>query len=311
MDNVVEASNILMNQQNPIARRTRALFYLKNSNTSQSTTILMNALNDSSVLLKHEICYILGQMLNLDCITTLRNTILNLDEDEIVRHEAGEALGNYHTESDFLEQFLGDKSRSVVETCYLAVCKAKEFKNLQTNIYSSMNKEINMDKCMNNENTEGNQIELISPFGSVDPAFPYIGMDLTELEEIYLNATCIYLQYKSMFSLRNINTEQAVHILGKGMKHKSALFRHEVAFVFGQMKKKESLQYLVERLNDKDEHEMVRHECAEAIGAIGCVDGLKLLDSYKNDPSVIVRESVEVAMDINEYMIGDELEYAK
>jgi deoxyhypusine monooxygenase len=43
-----------------------------------------------------------------------------------------------------------------------------------------------------------------------------------------------------------------------GLKAKSALFRHEIAFVLGQLQNPESIQVLTENLKDLEENEMVR-----------------------------------------------------
>jgi deoxyhypusine monooxygenase len=73
-----------------------------------------------------------------------------------------------------------------------------------------------------------------------------------------------------MFSLRNVSppTQESVEALADGFGDKSALFRHEIAYVFGQLSSKWSVKSLVERLSDENECEMVRHECAEALGGI-------------------------------------------
>lgn len=283
MENLEAAHRVLIDPSYPIKQRTRALFFLKNHPSPESAAFIMDALTDRSVLLKHEICYVLGQMLLKESLQGLRNTLSNLKEDEIVRHEAAEALGNYRTETAFLKHFLSDESPSVAETCYIAVKKDE-------------------DQA---------RADPVSPFGSVDPAFPFTGLSFEALRVKYVNGACIYEQYKAMFALRNMKSEEAVHVIGEGMKHKSALFRHEVAFVFGQLRSKASVGYLAERLMDLGEHEMVRHECAEALGAIGCEEGHEVLLRYKDDASDIVRESVEVALDIHEYETGDEPEYAK
>lgn len=286
MDNYTAAKNIILDPTKSITLRTRALFILRNEPGDESIEFMMKALSDPSVLLKHEICYVLGQLTNERSLKTLRETLFNNDEDEIVRHEAGEALGNFLTDRDFLKFFLRDESKSVAETCYIAIKKAE-------------------DHAANNYD------QMVSPFMSIDPAFPYTGLSIEELKDKYLNSKCIYESYKAMFTLRNLRTTEAVHILGEGMKHESALFRHEVAFVFGQLKKKESVKYLIDRLCDESEHEMVRHECAEALGAVGCDEGYDALIKYKDHANDILRESVAVALDIQEYEIGDDPEYAK
>lgn len=62
-----------------------------------------------------------------------------------------------------------------------------------------------------------------------------------------------------MFSLRNLQTVDSINALGKGLKCKSALFRHEIAFVLGQIQNECSIQVLKENLCDPNENEMVRH----------------------------------------------------
>ena len=46
---------------------------------------------------------------------------------------------------------------------------------------------------------------------------------------------------------------------------------------------------------------MVRHEAAEALGALSSVHSLELLKKYKTDESRSVRETCEIAVDKIEY----------
>lgn len=46
---------------------------------------------------------------------------------------------------------------------------------------------------------------------------------------------------------------------------------------------------------------MVRHECAEALGSIGTDDVLPVLQKYKEDVNVVVRESCLVGLDMWEF----------
>ena len=55
---------------------------------------------------------------------------------------------------------------------------------------------------------------------------------------------------------------------------------------------------------------MVRHECAEALGAIGNSECMKILKEYLQDEQDIVRESCEVALDICDYEMSKEFQYA-
>ncbi|VDP35192.1 unnamed protein product [Soboliphyme baturini] len=55
---------------------------------------------------------------------------------------------------------------------------------------------------------------------------------------------------------------------------------------------------------------MVRHECAEALGAIANDDCKPVLQRYLNDPSRVVRESCEIALDVCDYANSCEFQYA-
>ena len=46
---------------------------------------------------------------------------------------------------------------------------------------------------------------------------------------------------------------------------------------------------------------MVRHEAAEALGSVASDEASLLLDRFKHDHAQVVRESVQVALDMNEY----------
>ena len=98
--------------------------------------------------------------------------------------------------------------------------------------------------------------------------------------------------------------------LFSGLKCKSALFRHEIAYVLGQVQSDACIQQLFESLADTDEAPMVRHECAEALGAIATPETTKLLEKYLNDPERVVRESCIVALDMSEYENSDQFQYA-
>jgi deoxyhypusine monooxygenase len=86
-----------------------------------------------------------------------------------------------------------------------------------------------------------------------------------------------------MFSLRNINTDESAIALAKGLKcSDSALFRHEIAYVLGQMQNSSTVKQLAEALENSDENEMVRHECAEALGAIATNEANQIKELSEN-----------------------------
>ena len=99
----------------------------------------------------------------------------------------------------------------------------------------------------------------------------------------------------------------------------SALFRHEVAFVLGQVGPAAAGAEgaLAKVVEDDNEHPMVRHEAVEALGAIDTEGAIQVLKKYLDSPYRIVRErlflklfvitkrthffSCEVALDQEEY----------
>ena len=56
-------------------------------------------------------------------------------------------------------------------------------------------------------------------------------------------------------------------------------------------------------LRNKEEHAMVRHEAAEALGAVGGEYAEKVLSEFTADDVQVVRESCFVALNILEYWL--------
>ena len=121
-----------------------------------------------------------------------------------------------------------------------------------------------------------------------------------------------------MFGLRDLASPPdlptavpAVEALARGLDDPSALFRHEVAFVFGQLAHPASIPALKKSLGNLKEESMVRHEAAEALGSLGDEEGVEdFLKKFLQDPEQVVRESVIVALDMVEFEKGGETEYA-
>jgi deoxyhypusine monooxygenase len=139
------------------------------------------------------------------------------------------------------------------------------------------------------------------------------------LEKTLLNTKLpLFLRYRAMFGLRDLASPRdlptavpAVHALAEGFADPSALFRHEIAFVFGQLSHPESIPALAMALGDLEEASMVRHEAAEALGSLGEEDGVEdILKRFLDDKEQVVRESVVIALDMAEFEKGGEVEYA-
>lgn len=272
-----------------LARRFRALFALRNIPTDESVELIARAFQDKSALLKHEVAYVLGQMGLPSAIPFLAQVLCNVSEHEMVRHEAAEALGaiGHPSSVPLLARFLDDKSKSVAETCEIAIDR------------------INHHSKGNSHITAGVAFQSVDPAPPEDPKY-----SITELESLYLNPqNSLYKRYKALFALRNMATVDSTLVICKGFQDASALFRHEVAYVLGQLQDPASAPSLMDVLKNKSEDPMVRHECAEALGSIATKECMDHLSLYLNDEADVVRESCEIALDIAEFENSNELSF--
>lgn len=225
-----------------------------------------------------------------------------MHEDAMCRHEAAEALGAIGDLGSLgvLRGFRDREGEAVVvkETCEIAVARIEW------------------------ENSEEGKREKLrqSDFASIDPAPP---MELSEsiesLEKALLDTKLpLFLRYRAMFGLRDLASPPdlptavpAVLALAKGLTDPSALFRHEIAFVFGQLSHPASIPALSAALGNLEEASMVRHEAAEALGSLGEEEGVEdILKQFLNDNEQVVRDSVVVALDMAEFEKGGQTEYA-
>jgi deoxyhypusine monooxygenase len=55
---------------------------------------------------------------------------------------------------------------------------------------------------------------------------------------------------------------------------------------------------------------MVRHEAAEALGAIGDLVAMDTLRKFQDDSELVVAESCEVAIDLLNYVSSKQLNYS-
>jgi len=143
-------------------------------------------------------------------------------------------------------------------------------------------------------------------------------------------------RFRVLFSLRGVGTPEAADALLTGasrysraalrpsdaarssrrtaLDDPSALCRHEVAFALGQMQARPRLPHrarspltlrtqtpraitaLAAKLADDTEHSMVRHEAAEALGAIATPECMVLLERYALDKCREVAETCQLAV---------------
>ncbi|MBO57607.1 MAG: hypothetical protein CMA77_01240 [Euryarchaeota archaeon] len=150
-----------------------------------------------------------------------------------------------------------------------------------------------------------------SEFDSVDPAPPSNEKSINKLQNILCDESeRMFLRMRALFSLRNIGGDEAIDGLAAGFSSSSALLKHEIAYVLGQMQDPYSVDALIDRLSDLDEDVMVRHEAAEALGAIGDLRSMSVLEEFIDDESIVVSESCEVAIDLLNWVNSNRLDYS-
>jgi len=104
------------------------------------------------------------------------------------------------------------------------------------------------------------------------------------------------VRFRALFSLKNLGGDAAIDQIGKCFNDSSELLKHELAYCLGQMKSEYALKVLMGVLKDYNQEPVVRHEAAEAVGAIGCPGYESYMeDLEKNDPHVEVRETAHLA----------------
>ncbi|XP_005094647.1 deoxyhypusine hydroxylase [Aplysia californica] len=291
MASIENIGETLRDSKQPLKERFRALFTLRNLGGNDAVDQITSCFNDESALLKHELAFCLGQMQNSHAIPKLIEVLEDKSENIMVRHEAGEALGAIGdiTAMDVLAEYCEDPVTEVAETCQLAVCRLQWL----------------AEKAKVENDLPDN------PYFSVDPAPPAKTGDVGELKTTLLDENLpLFQRYRAMFTLRNMGSNPAVLALAEGLKCSSALFRHEIAYVLGQIQSDACLDQLYENLKDAQESPMVRHECAEALGSIATPKASKMLENYLKDPERVVRESCIIALDMSEYENGEDFQYA-
>ncbi len=150
----------------------------------------------------------------------------------------------------------------------------------------------------------------VSEFGSVDPAPASDDSGVSTLGETLSNEDeRMFQRMRALFALRNIGGKDAVDYLAGGFSSSSALLKHEIAYVLGQMQDDHAVPHLIDRLEDLEEDVMVRHEAAEALGAIGNRVALATLEKFVDDDQVVIAESCEVAIDLLNWVSSDKLDY--
>lgn len=248
----------------------------------------------------------LGQRQEPRGVATLSAVLDDASDHPMVRHEAGEALGAIATPECLapLEAHVDDPVREVAETCRLALERLR--------YYAQQEEQAKRKEAGEGEGPSAASEEEARRYLSVDPAPAASRSTPTSaLRALLLDESApIFERYRAMFGLRDRGGPEAVEALAAGFGCRSALLKHELAYVLGQMQDPVAIDALERVLRDADEAAMVRHEAAEALGAIADDRCVGLLREHTADPEPIVADSCVVALDVLDSEQRGEFQYA-
>lgn len=308
IDNVEELGKIIDNSGLDIRKRMNALFQLRTMGSFEAIKALEAALvnEKSSDLLRHEVCYCFGQMIETEQNRKEIEDFLYKEIFEnpkkynpIVLHEAAEALGNIDSSHNIklLEKFLNYEDDIIKETCEISV----------ENLNWMMKTDHGASEGLSKEKLFYKTNDPAPPFNFLSTEEQNKYKNIENIREILHNESeTIFNRYRALFTLREFNNDRAVEILcecfDKKYKGKfSPLFKHEISFILGQMclVAKKALNMLEIVLQDEEEDPIVRHETALALGEI--TQSKDLLMKYTKHENQLIRESCEIALDFVDY----------
>jgi deoxyhypusine monooxygenase len=202
----------LKNPKKSLPERYGAMMYLLEHESLDAIDALIKAFRkeQSSDLLRHEICYCIGQMgkspEHIQKIQKFFEEEINKPHTKFVRHELVESMGNLSEENTIalLDRFKGedDDDKILYESCYLMRCL------------------IEWRKTTENGKTEGLDMNSLKT-ESLNPSPPFNYLedkkygDVNYLREILLDNENydLFHRYRAIFTLREICTEEAVEAM--------------------------------------------------------------------------------------------------
>lgn len=294
---VDECIKILKDPQTSIEDKYDTIYQLRNWKTEESLEAMriIYPYLDKSELLEHEVMYVFGQQLSDKSLDFLFQVLNDPKAAPVVRHEAGEALGN----------FIKQKDRVIPE---LRKYWDSDIGVLKSTVRLSITK-------LENYNPANNQFDKYLP-GTVEPAEPFTNEKFESflkqhnkqskdvLEILTDPSVEEYQKYGILYHLRNKADKDSILVLSKLIGNElaeknSPLLRHEVCFILGQLTDRvaaipETKQYVTESVDNPNEDPIVRHEAILAYSEIWGIDAL--MQKQRNDPAPLVYESAQVVL---------------
>ncbi|KAM7539170.1 hypothetical protein Aperf_G00000048034 [Anoplocephala perfoliata] len=311
-----------------LVERTHAMWGLRCAHKASATPLMVAFLTEvhppepaSNAFLQHETAYSLGQSGDTSAVADLEKALRDSHHEPIVRHEAAEALAalasapgaNIAHIKKVLTEFRNINIDAIAETCEVGLGRVAWIESGKNKVADPA-AELARSKFPNIH---------VDPA----PAFePTAGHSIAELRRIILSPSePLFSRYQALYSLRNAAVatspppSEVVDALCAGVAAPgSALLRHQVAFILGELSIPCTGDALIARLQDAKEAAWVRHESALGLGKVlraaeaeekegkqaqrvrdALVAGCK-------DPEPVVRDSCIVALDVPAYLASHE-----
>ncbi|KAM7538668.1 hypothetical protein Aperf_G00000048016 [Anoplocephala perfoliata] len=311
-----------------LVERTHAMWGLRCAHKASATPLMVAFLTEvhppepaSNAFLQHETAYSLGQSGDTSAVADLEKALRDSHHEPIVRHEAAEALAalasapgaNIAHIKEVLTEFRNINIDAIAETCEVGLGRVEWIESGKNKVADPA-AELARSKFPNIH---------VDPA----PAFePTAGHSIAELRRIILSPSePLFSRYQALYSLRNAAVatspppSEVVDALCAGVAAPgSALLRHQVAFILGELSIPCTGDALIARLQDAKEAAWVRHESALGLGKVlraaeaeekegkqaqrvrdALVAGCK-------DPEPVVRDSCIVALDVPAYLASHE-----
>lgn len=291
--------------RHPIESRYQALFFAKTCAPSPAefVALLSQTLTlETSCLMRHEICYVLGQSGEVSVVPLLKKVLHDESEDEITRHEAVEALAALDV-AELPEELKRYQSTREIFPLLADTCELALEGLIQKN-------DPKMCGCIDSVKIEGGR------FKSKDPAKGKSNATLSDvpsLENSLLDESAsLFARYEAMFTLRDLGLSAGI-ARALEADSSSPCLRHELCFVLAQLEDENTSAVLLSKLEDPSEHGVVRHEAAIALSGTDDGGGAvnEALHKHLRDPDPLVHESCAAALSTIAYWDAWEKEEAR
>ena len=286
-----------------------AMKSLRAIGTAEAAKILEEGypLLGTSELLRHDVMYCMGQMRAPNSLSFLLERMHDENERPVVRHEAGEALSNYHA---LREQLIPEMKKHwdspdelLKSTVRVGIGKLETYHE-GSRYGKKFGGTIEPAEPFNEEEVreylKKRGLEVPQDFGKL--------LDLIEHELLQpYSVVDEFPKYRMVYFLRDIADQRSKEILCKLVSAQnrqvvSPLLRHELCFIMGQINNGDKLiQDTLKAVGlEVDEHPVVRHEAILSFYEVTKDDAF--IDQFMKDENQLIRESVEVAVNVGEQM---------